>query len=75
MKPRLGPTLHRVVIVGCVYFVLATIESVFRVIHPKNDPANKALLAAVPLAVIDASICWSVVTIIYKQVYVSITVA
>merc|ERR1712035_51683 len=23
-----------------------------------NDPANKALLAAVPLAVIDASICW-----------------
>jgi len=58
VKPRLGPTLHRVVIVGCVYFVLATIESVFRVIHPKNDPANKALLAAVPLAVIDASICW-----------------
>ena len=63
VKPRLGPTLHRVVIVGCVYFVLATIESVFRVIHPKNDPANKALLAAVPLAVIDASICWSVITI------------
>ena len=27
-------------------------------IHPKNDPSNKTLLAAVPLAVIDASICW-----------------
>jgi len=58
VKPRLGPTLHRVVFVGGLYFLLATIESVFRVIHPKNDPANKALLAAVPLAVIDASICW-----------------
>ena len=60
VKPRLGPTLHRVVFVGGLYFLLATIESVFRVIHPKNDPANKALLAAVPLAVIDASICWYV---------------
>merc|ERR1712098_940394 len=46
------------VLVGGLYFILAAIESVFRVIHPKNDPANKALLAAVPLAVIDASICW-----------------
>jgi len=58
VKPRLGPTLHRTVLVGGLYFILAAIESVFRVIHPKNDPANKALLAAVPLAVIDASICW-----------------
>lgn len=58
VKPRLGPTLHRVVMVGALYFLLAAVESVFRVIHPKNDPANKALLAAVPLAVIDASICW-----------------
>jgi len=58
VKPRLGPTLHRVVMVGALYFLLATVESVFRLIHPKNDPANKALLAAVPLAVIDASICW-----------------
>ena len=58
VKPRLGPTLHRVVMVGALYFLLATVEAVFRLIHPKNDPANKALLAAVPLAVIDASICW-----------------
>ena len=58
VKPRLGPTLHRVVMVGALYFLLAAVEAVFRLIHPKNDPANKALLAAVPLAVIDASICW-----------------
>ena len=58
VKPRLGPTLHRVVGIGGLYFVLATVESVLRVLHPKNDPSNKTLLAAVPLAVIDASICW-----------------
>ena len=58
VKPRLGPTLHKVIFVGGLYFILSTVESVFRVIHPKNDPSNKALLAAVPLAVIDASICW-----------------
>jgi len=58
VKPRLGPILHRVVGIGGLYFVLASVESVLRVIHPKNDPSNKTLLAAVPLAVIDASICW-----------------
>jgi len=58
VKPRLGPTLHRVVGVGGLYFLLASVESVLRVIHPKNDPGNRTLLAAVPLAVIDASLCW-----------------
>jgi len=58
VKPRLGPILHRVVGIGGLYFLLASVESSLRVIHPKNDPSNKTLLAAVPLAVIDASICW-----------------
>lgn len=58
VKPRLGPTLHRVVGTGGLYFILASVESVLRVIHPKNDLSNKTLLAAVPLAVVDASICW-----------------
>ena len=58
VKPRLGPLLHRVVCTGGLYFLLASVEACLRVIHPKNDPSNKTLLAAVPLAVIDASICW-----------------
>jgi len=58
VKPRLGPTLHKVVGTGGLYFLLASVESVLRVIHPKNDLSNKTLLAAVPLAVLDASICW-----------------
>lgn len=58
VKPRLGPTLNRVVATGLFYFILASVESVTRAIHPKNDPNNVPMLAAVPLAVIDASICW-----------------
>jgi len=58
VKPRLGPTLHRVVGTGGLYFLLASVESILRVIHPKNDMSNKTLMAAVPLAVVDASICW-----------------
>jgi len=58
VKPRLGPLLNRVLGTGGLYFILASIEACLRVIHPKNDPSNKTLLAAVPLAVIDASICW-----------------
>merc|ERR1719264_2137758 len=58
VKPRLGPLLNRVLGTGGLYFVLASVEACLRVIHPKNDPSNKTLLAAVSLAVIDASICW-----------------
>jgi len=58
VKPRLGPLLHKVVCTGGLYFVLASVEACLRVVHPKNDPSNTTLLAAVPLAVIDASICW-----------------
>jgi len=58
VKPRLGPLLNRVVGTGGLYFVLASVEACLRVIHPKNDPSNKTMMAAIPLAVIDASICW-----------------
>ena len=56
VKPQLAPIPRRVACIGGLYFTLASIESVLRVIHPKNDPSNKTLLAAVPLAVIDALI-------------------
>ena len=57
-RPRLGPMLHRVVGVGVLYFILASVEGSLRVINPKNDPSSQALLASVPLAVLDAAICW-----------------
>lgn len=53
VKPRLGPTLHRVVGIGGLYFVLASIESYLRIMKPKNDVSGTALLAGIPLAIID----------------------
>merc|ERR1739844_701026 len=58
VKPRLGPTLHRVVGIGGLYFALAITESYLRVMKPKNDVSTGTLLAGIPLAVIDSSICW-----------------
>lgn len=58
VKPRLGQTMNHIVFIGLVYFVLASIESVTRNLNPKYDPSNIALIADVPLAVLDASLCW-----------------
>jgi hypothetical protein len=53
VKPRLGPTLHRVVGIGGLYFALASTEAYLRVMKPKNDVSTGTLLAGIPLAVID----------------------
>jgi hypothetical protein len=53
VKPRLGPTLHRVVGIGFLYFMIASTEAVLRVIKPKNDLSSGTMLAGIPLAVID----------------------
>jgi len=58
VKPRLGQTLHRIVGIGLLYFVIASTEAVLRVIKPKNDLSSGTMLAGIPLAVIDSSICW-----------------
>ncbi|XP_071043643.1 transmembrane protein 87A isoform X2 [Parasteatoda tepidariorum] len=58
VKPRLGPTLHHIVGVGFVYFTFSTIEGSLRVLKPKTDPGNQALMAGIPLAVTDSIICW-----------------
>ncbi|KAG8229503.1 hypothetical protein J437_LFUL004909 [Ladona fulva] len=62
VKPRLGPMLHRVVGVGALYLVLASTESILRVMHPKNDPSSQVLLASAPLALLDSAICWWIFT-------------
>ena len=41
VKPRLGPTLHRVVGIGGLYFALASTEAYLRVMKPKNDTIEK----------------------------------
>ena len=53
VKPRLGPTLHRVVGIGGLYFVIASTEAWLRIVKPKNDLSSVTLFAEIPLAVID----------------------
>ncbi len=91
-RPRLGPTLHKVLAVGFLYFVLGSIEGCLRVLkvstswmsvvqfhltscesrlvcdlvyfnimdglQDKGDVSTQLLIASVPLAVLDAAICW-----------------
>uniref|UniRef100_UPI00398E43BF transmembrane protein 87A-like isoform X2 n=1 Tax=Pristiophorus japonicus TaxID=55135 RepID=UPI00398E43BF len=55
VKPRLGAMLHRVVGVGVLYLIFSTIEGILRVTGENFD---LALLAFIPLAVLDTALCW-----------------
>ncbi|XP_074650900.1 transmembrane protein 87A-like [Tubulanus polymorphus] len=68
VKPRLGPMLHKVVLVGILYFILGSIEGCLRVLRPKSDPSNQALLASIPLAVLDSGICWWIFTSLVQTI-------
>ena len=70
VKPRLGPTLHRVVGIGGLYFALASTEAYLRVMKPKNDVSTGTLLAGIPLAVIDRL----VLSYSYKNINTSVII-
>ncbi|XP_071337080.1 transmembrane protein 87A isoform X1 [Trachinotus anak] len=56
VKPRLGTVMHRVVGLGILYFGFASIEGVLRITGAKDS--DLALLANIPLALLDSSLCW-----------------
>uniref|UniRef100_A0A8D8LB16 Transmembrane protein 87A n=1 Tax=Cacopsylla melanoneura TaxID=428564 RepID=A0A8D8LB16_9HEMI len=58
VKPRLGAMLHRVVVVGVLYFGLATLEAYLRI----YDERNNIMLSSIPLALLDSTICWWIFT-------------
>jgi hypothetical protein len=41
-----------------MYFILASLEATLRVLHPVNGPSSNAVMAGIPLSVLDAGICW-----------------
>uniref|UniRef100_A0AAQ5XJS1 GOST seven transmembrane domain-containing protein n=1 Tax=Amphiprion ocellaris TaxID=80972 RepID=A0AAQ5XJS1_AMPOC len=55
VKPRLGTVMHRVVGLGILYFAFASIEGVLRITGAKDS--DLALLANIPLALLDSSLC------------------
>ncbi|XP_063297443.1 transmembrane protein 87B [Pelobates fuscus] len=56
VKPRLGALMHRVVGMGILYLIFATIEAVMRVTGSKES--DLVLLASIPLALLDSALCW-----------------
>ncbi|CAL4066636.1 unnamed protein product, partial [Meganyctiphanes norvegica] len=62
VKPRLGIVLQRVVGVGLIYFVLASIEGCTRELQPRNDPQKQVMMASLPLALLESAICFWIFT-------------
>ncbi|GFN84235.1 transmembrane protein 87b [Plakobranchus ocellatus] len=58
VKPRLGQAFHRVIIVGGIFFILASIEACLRASADKAEQNRSQMIASVPLAVTEAIICW-----------------
>ncbi|XP_039528388.1 transmembrane protein 87A isoform X3 [Pimephales promelas] len=56
LGPRLGTVMHRVVGLGVLYFSIAAVEGVLRITGAKDS--DLALLANIPLALLDSSLCW-----------------
>nr|DBA26989.1 TPA: hypothetical protein GDO54_011174 [Pyxicephalus adspersus] len=56
VKPRLGAVMHRVVGMGVLYMIFASVEGVMRVIGTKES--ELVLLANILLALLDSALCW-----------------
>jgi hypothetical protein len=58
VRPRLGSTFPKILIVGTVYFIVSAIEGSIRVTTHKADGSKSQFIPLLILAVIDAAICW-----------------
>lgn len=62
VKPRLGSHLHRIVLIGTIYFFAAAWEAYSRVTNSQRDHLVSLLVATVSLAILDSFICWWIFT-------------
>ena len=59
VKPRLGPTLHKVIGIGAVYFIVALMEQMLSIDMYFNEGSTNALaIMFIPLAIVDSIICY-----------------
>ncbi|CAG2218624.1 Transmembrane protein 87B,Transmembrane protein 87A [Mytilus edulis] len=58
VKPRLGAAFHKVLFVGGLYFISSSIEGCYRALNPNQVNNSTLLILNIPLAVVDAVICW-----------------
>jgi hypothetical protein len=63
VKPRLGPTLPKVLAVGIVCFIANSFDGFRRATtHKANQQSTGFMVLLIALAVVDAAICWWVFT-------------
>lgn len=62
VKPRLGQTLHKVLAVGILYFILAAIEGCLRVRDGGMMRSKSQQYALIPVTLLDVALCWWVFT-------------
>ncbi|KAK3769533.1 hypothetical protein RRG08_044728 [Elysia crispata] len=68
VKPRLGQTFHKVLIVGGIFFILASIEACLRAGADKAEQYRPQMIASIPLAVTEAIICWWIFTSLLQTI-------
>ncbi|XP_065834197.1 transmembrane protein 87A-like [Oscarella lobularis] len=62
VKPRLGPVLNKILLLGSIYFILCSVYGLYDALKPgMKDPSNKKMMLLLPLVILDAGIIWWVV--------------
>jgi hypothetical protein len=62
VRPRLGPTLHKILAMGVLYYIVCAVEGCIRATSTKMEFTKSEFIPVVALAVLDAAICWWVFT-------------
>lgn len=68
VKPRLGPALVKVVVIGIIYFIFALIEDCIRVLRPRYYISKINFVVLAPLALVDAIILWWTFTYLVQTI-------
>lgn len=58
VRPRLGATLHKVVGVGALYFLLSSVEALNRVSKKHAEGKKQKQMAGLPLTLLEVGIFW-----------------
>lgn len=67
VRPRLGSTLHKVLAVGAIYFIVSSVAGCLRAAKERVQPDNKMMLSAdVFLSLVDACICWWIFSLLVQ---------
>ncbi|XP_062519252.1 transmembrane protein 87A-like [Corticium candelabrum] len=61
VRPRLGPLLTKVLLLGIVYFTLCSTESYLDATNAMNKDSQSELIASCLVYLVDAGVCWWVV--------------